>query len=207
MAQKFNINDYTPVEERLNQYREDHPDYRISTEILEYSTDDKVVIKATLFINAEQQSAGLYHTTGIAEETPEGYVNKTSRVENCETSAIGRALANVGYTGKGGRPSREEMAKVERLSNAPSKKAKEKIEKTQTDETESDAGDETSTTDTMSSDNGYADYIAKIKTFKEKSELVKWFNSEVLKDIDPDEEPKLRKVLMPEITNAMKTLS
>jgi hypothetical protein len=35
-------------------------------------------------------------------------------LENCETSAIGRALANAGFAAKGKRPSREEMAKVEK---------------------------------------------------------------------------------------------
>ena len=52
-------------------------------------------------------------TTGIAEETVQGRgVNATSALENCETSAIGRALANAGYATKGKRASREEMAKV-----------------------------------------------------------------------------------------------
>ena len=38
--------------------------------------------------------------------------NKTSALENCETSAIGRALANAGYSGSKNRASAEEMAKV-----------------------------------------------------------------------------------------------
>jgi len=52
-------------------------------------------------------------TTGLAEETIQGRgVNATSALENCETSAIGRALANAGYATKGKRASREEMTKV-----------------------------------------------------------------------------------------------
>jgi len=52
-------------------------------------------------------------TTGLAEETVQGRgVNATSALENCETSAIGRALANAGYATKGKRASREEMTKV-----------------------------------------------------------------------------------------------
>jgi len=52
-------------------------------------------------------------TTGLAEETVQGRgVNATSALENCETSAIGRALANAGYATKGKRASREEMSKV-----------------------------------------------------------------------------------------------
>ena len=50
----------------------------------------------------------------MASETiAEKGVNSTSALENCETSAIGRALANVGFAAKGKRASREEMAKVE----------------------------------------------------------------------------------------------
>jgi hypothetical protein len=49
----------------------------------------------------------------LAEETVQGRgVNATSALENCETSAIGRALANAGYAAKGKRASREEMQKV-----------------------------------------------------------------------------------------------
>jgi hypothetical protein len=55
--------------------------------------------------------------TGYAEEVRgAGNVNRTSHVENCETSAVGRALANAGMAGSdvSKRPSREEMAKVQR---------------------------------------------------------------------------------------------
>jgi hypothetical protein len=54
-------------------------------------------------------------TTGIAQETKGqgGFANKDAWVENCETSAIGRALANWIYQGSNkARPSREEMSKV-----------------------------------------------------------------------------------------------
>jgi hypothetical protein len=56
---------------------------------------------------------GVAWATGYAEETVTSRgVNQTSALENCETSAIGRALANAGYAPKGKRPSREEMSKV-----------------------------------------------------------------------------------------------
>jgi hypothetical protein len=62
--------------------------------------------------------------TGYAEEkiTDRG-VNATSALENCETSAIGRALANAGYAAKGKRPSREEMVKVARVTNDESQRS------------------------------------------------------------------------------------
>lgn len=51
--------------------------------------------------------------TGWAREVDgEGLVNATSALENCETSAIGRALANAGYSTSKQRASREEMAKA-----------------------------------------------------------------------------------------------
>jgi hypothetical protein len=59
-------------------------------------------------------------TTGFAEETVSTRgVNSTSALENCETSAIGRALANANYASKGKRPSREEMAKVNQAQPKP----------------------------------------------------------------------------------------
>ncbi len=70
----------------------------------------RYIVKAYLFKNAED---GVAWATGYAEETVTSRgVNQTSALENCETSAIGRALANAGYAPKGKRPSREEMSKV-----------------------------------------------------------------------------------------------
>jgi hypothetical protein len=77
---------------------------------LEVCDKDRYVVKAYLYKTATDVIAW---TTGYAEEkvTDRG-VNSTSALENCETSAIGRALANAGYAAKGKRPSREEMTKV-----------------------------------------------------------------------------------------------
>jgi hypothetical protein len=69
--------------------------------------------------------------TGLAYEmvTDRG-VNQTSALENCETSAIGRALANAGYAAKGKRPSQSEMAKVI-AAETPTQSFKEKLEQRQ----------------------------------------------------------------------------
>lgn len=105
----FNIADYEPVEVRLEKFIKDHPDFRISTE-LEVVEKDRFIVKAYLFKTSQDSIAW---TTGYAEETVSTRgVNQTSALENCETSAIGRALANAGYSAKGKRPSREEMSKV-----------------------------------------------------------------------------------------------
>jgi hypothetical protein len=105
----FNLADYEPVEVRLEKFIKDYPAFRIATE-LEVVEATRYIVKAYLFKNAED---GVAWATGYAEETVTSRgVNQTSALENCETSAIGRALANAGYAPKGKRPSREEMSKV-----------------------------------------------------------------------------------------------
>ena len=105
----FNLADYEPVEVRLEKFIKDYPSFRIATE-LEVVEATRYIVKAYLFKDA---SDGVAWATGYAEETVSSRgVNQTSALENCETSAIGRALANAGYAPKGKRPSREEMSKV-----------------------------------------------------------------------------------------------
>jgi hypothetical protein len=105
----FNLADYEPVEVRLEKFIKDYPAFRISTE-LEVVEATRYIVKAYLFKDAQDSLAW---ATGYAEETVTSRgVNQTSALENCETSAIGRALANAGYAPKGKRPSREEMSKI-----------------------------------------------------------------------------------------------
>ena len=105
----FNLADYEPVEVRLEKFIKDYPSFRIATE-LEVVEASRYIVKAYLYKDA---SDGVAWATGYAEETVSSRgVNQTSALENCETSAIGRALANAGYAAKGKRPSREEMSKV-----------------------------------------------------------------------------------------------
>lgn len=105
----FNLADYETVESRLEKFWKEFPDGRISTE-LEVCEAHRYVVKAYLFRTFLDQVA---YSTGFAEEKDSDRgVNATSALENCETSAIGRALANAGFATKGKRPSREEMVKV-----------------------------------------------------------------------------------------------
>ena len=105
----FNLEDYETVEERLVKYWKDHPDGQIHTKVIEAS-GSRFIVEASIF---RTEADPRPWTTGLAEETVQGRgVNATSALENCETSSIGRALANAGYATKGKRASREEMAKV-----------------------------------------------------------------------------------------------
>ena len=105
----FNLEDYETVEERLIKFWKDHPDGQIHTQVISSSAVQFIVMASIFRTEADNRP----WTTGLAEETVQGRgVNATSALENCETSAIGRALANAGYATKGKRPTREEMSKV-----------------------------------------------------------------------------------------------
>jgi hypothetical protein len=107
----FNPADYASVQERLPLFWKDCPLGRIMTEII-IDDGSRIVMKATLWADI---SHTVPTTTGFAEEVRgSSNVNKTSAVENCETSAIGRALANYQYQGAKNRASLEEIVKVYR---------------------------------------------------------------------------------------------
>jgi hypothetical protein len=105
----FNLNDYETVESRLDKWHDKFPDSRVETELVEASNTRFIVFAKLFKTEADAKPCA----TGLAFETiTEKGVNSTSALENCETSAIGRALANAGFAAKGKRASREEMAKV-----------------------------------------------------------------------------------------------
>ena len=105
----FNLDDYETVEVRLEKFIKDYPDFRVETELVSFQ-NDRYIVKAWLYRTFADSTP---FSSGLAEETISSRgVNATSALENCETSAIGRALANAGYASKGKRPSREEMVKV-----------------------------------------------------------------------------------------------
>tara|TARA_R110000751_G_scaffold48529_3_gene108015 strand:- start:510 stop:1043 length:534 start_codon:yes stop_codon:yes gene_type:complete len=82
---------YVEVHERLRYFREKYPEYTLDSEVIE-KTEDTITFKA--FILNEQ---GRLIASGSAEERRgSSFINKTSYVENCETSAWGRALGNFG---------------------------------------------------------------------------------------------------------------
>lgn len=120
---RFNLDDYETVEARLEKFWAAHPHGRIITEPIVYA-DGQFIFKAEIYVHRDDAQPT---TTGWAEErVGQGMVNKTSALENCETSAIGRALANMGFATKGKRASQSEMAKVVKGNSEPPKREVEK---------------------------------------------------------------------------------
>lgn len=173
MGRSYDASSYTEVKDRLKWYKEDYPDYRVETEVLSWSENhDSVLVKAYLFKNVEEQEKRCPHSSGVAEELRgAGFVNKTSHVENAETSAIGRALANVDYTGSDKRPSKEEMDKVERTKKAQAK-----------DNAQEKTAPKKEKTEKTSKEKSEDEIIDTIASFEDKNELVKWYNNEVPED-------------------------
>ena len=113
----FNLTDYETVEDRLVRFWAEHgPGARIETTMMSYD-GDSCVFRAEIYF---KKTDTVPTATGYAHEIKsERGVNATSFCENAETSAIGRALANCGYSTHGKRPSREEMSKVSRSESIP----------------------------------------------------------------------------------------
>jgi hypothetical protein len=111
----FDLSNYETVEQRLVRWWAAYPNGRVYTCMMNY-TGDACVFYCELYADKDDK---VPVATGYAEEIKSDRgVNATSFVENCETSAIGRAIANcpLQAPASGPRPSRNEMQKVERLS-------------------------------------------------------------------------------------------
>ena len=106
----YSAQDYETVESRLKRFWVNHPTGAVITEVAGMTPDLKsVIIRACVwFDKGDVMPTGV----GIAQEQQGGNgPNSSSWTENADTSAVGRALANCGYSGDK-RPSREEMQKV-----------------------------------------------------------------------------------------------
>lgn len=107
----INLDNYEPVDERIARFKADHPNFRVVTE--EWHEGEpgatRWIVKASVWRDAE--NTGLPDGTGYAFEIDgKGMTQRTAALETCETSAIGRALANLGYAGNR-KVTREEMIK------------------------------------------------------------------------------------------------
>jgi len=110
------LEDYAPVADRIELFYRDHPTGRITTKLVAREGRE-IIVKAFAYRNADDT---LPAATGYAAEREgDGEVNAVACLENTETSAIGRALANLGFTASKKRPSREEMARVQRAPIHP----------------------------------------------------------------------------------------
>jgi hypothetical protein len=97
---------YVLVSDRILAFNEIYPEGSITTELLSEPNADMVVIKATVKV-------GERLFTGHSQaKWGDGYINKTSAMENCETSAVGRALAMMGIGVLDSVASADEMVKA-----------------------------------------------------------------------------------------------
>lgn len=109
----FNLQDYQTVQERINLFRAQYPNGRIINEIV-LINEQQVVVKASIYLDETSVHPACID---FAQETVGSTnINKSSFLENCTTSATGRAISLLGgqFSPKGKKPSREEMQKVQR---------------------------------------------------------------------------------------------
>ena len=93
MPVKIHGKDYKTVAERVAEFHKEHKENKsIITEIIQFK-DGIVVVKAAIKIGENVFTGHAYEDIGSTK------INETSALENCETSAIGRALASAGYAG------------------------------------------------------------------------------------------------------------
>ena len=114
----FDLTQYQTVQERIDLFWSRYSSGRFNIELVSM-TPEQVVFKAEVYLHKDD----LYPATvDFAEERlGSSPVNKTSFVENCATSALGRAISALGgeFSPKGKRPSVQEMSKVQRLTETP----------------------------------------------------------------------------------------
>ena len=107
----IDLANYEPVDERIARFKADHPNFRVLTEESHEGEPGATrwIVKASIWRDAE--NTGMPDGTGYAFEIDgKGMTQRTAALETCETSAIGRALANLGYAGNR-KVTREEMIK------------------------------------------------------------------------------------------------
>ena len=108
----FDPNSYATVAERVRSFYVAYPLGRIETDMVD-RTEQEIVFKALVYRQPNDKRPAA--TCWAAERIGDGEINVVACLENTETSAVGRALANLGFTGTRQRPSAEEMAKSSRV--------------------------------------------------------------------------------------------
>lgn len=114
------LDSYVTVAERIAAFYQSFPTGRICTQIVEHDTQSGfILMRAEVFRSADD--AGPSATGHAFEVRGESHVNRTSYIENAETSAVGRALALLGFEVRRGIASREEMEKAARMNEKGAK--------------------------------------------------------------------------------------
>lgn len=109
MGKESALKDYVEVNTRIMKFYEKYPEGRILTEIVKWE-NEVIVMKATTY----RDNSDIPASTGYAyEKEGSSFINKTSALENCETSAVGRALAILGFEIKKSVASKEEVANAQ----------------------------------------------------------------------------------------------
>ena len=90
--------DYKTVALRVQEFREQFPNYFLTTEIIKID-DEQCIVKAYAGILREDGTVQTFATGHAQEFRKASQINGTSYVENCETSAIGRCLSALGLSG------------------------------------------------------------------------------------------------------------
>ena len=103
--------EYAPVADRIALFYERFPAGRIITQLTMHN-EREVVFRASVYRTEKARTPAA--TGWASERVGDGDINTVACLENTETSAIGRALANLGFTASRNRPSLEEMEKAER---------------------------------------------------------------------------------------------
>ena len=119
------LDNYVTVAERVAAFYQTYPHGRINTQIVQHDTESGfILMRAEIYRSTDDAQPS---ATGHAFEVrSESYVNKTSYIENAETSSVGRALALLGFEVRRGIASREEMDKTARMrppERAPAERA------------------------------------------------------------------------------------
>jgi hypothetical protein len=117
------LKDYVEVNVRIERFWAKYPNGRISTEVnfVENTSPQEVITKAYVWRDiADAVPAAVGHAHEIFGSS---YINRTSYIENSETSAIGRALAILGFEIKKSVASREEVANAKHQQTQQQKPA------------------------------------------------------------------------------------
>lgn len=119
----YNIDDYVAVNERIEKFYEKYPQGSIETEIV-HNENGEVIFKAYAYRDKEDTKPATGHAM---EKEGSSFINKTSHIENCETSAVGRALAMLGFEIKKSIASKEEVENAQLQQTAEEKINKTKL--------------------------------------------------------------------------------